>query len=785
MAKKRKHKFSGTKPKLIGPGVYSQIFGRWEVIRSKRTPEEQAQLMAKLKSFRQDFPWQAAKKVSELEKIITNYNSFELLAALTAEYLFYNAETYKETRQKHGDALVEFATLLCLKKPFNQGSEPPYGSDFDRLAEGLKEVVLDTMSFYNLEFLDDRFNDPLKNLQCATKTSELIVRNPGYHHHLVEMLASLFEPFGDYLEKEFGFDIGDIIKVESSLHSLILDRFHNSRTTFKQLEAGLIAKFYNFRQNGLVSEPHKALFLRLADFSDQKAEEVLSGMHAALFIKSLGKALSYTPTDLGSVSGLPPNRVEAILKFFSLSFESVPSDFHWPTPKSPLKLQPFIRHQDVYMCPNPQLFAWAIRPQLEKMLNPTTRLSTGTKALWEKYTIHRSGFLERESLRLIASCLKDSQVYHNLEFNFQKNGAPQPGELDGLIVFEGTAILVEAKAGIFSVKARGGYDQAIKENLKKLVSEGHSQALKARDYIANHTEAVFLLEDGKEIKISRNEITHTVMVIVTLEPLDVFCTNLHQTADLGLFPSGELPWVVPILDLRVIAETIEFPSQLIHYLRRRLRVHEIKKLEAYEELDWFGCYLSDGLNFDSYAQSEATALSLASFTTPFDDWYFYSQGLRKTPSAKPQAKLPELFRQLAMGIDRTPRRDRVNAVCLLLDFPNEAKDAIAKIFQEQLKQCKRTDTTRSFSFHCQAHDIGVSFVISPGASVAEASFTFSSYVEEMKYSAKCSRWLGILCISNQPNPLGSWLLLEEKWKENKNVSSPKMTNTPGQRWKDF
>jgi hypothetical protein len=52
-----------------------------------------------------------------------------------------------------------------------------------------------------------------------------------------------------------------------------------------------------------------------------------------------------------------------------------------------------------------------------------------------------------------------------------ENGQEREGELDGLVIYEDVAFLVEAKAGAFPLKARRGYDRAIVENLKTLVTE--------------------------------------------------------------------------------------------------------------------------------------------------------------------------------------------------------------------------------------------------------------------------------------------------------------------------
>ncbi|HEU5070841.1 MAG TPA: hypothetical protein VFV96_10585 [Verrucomicrobiae bacterium] len=242
-------------------------------------------------------------------------------------------------------------------------------------------------------------------------------------------------------------------------------------------------------------------------------------------------------------------------------------------------------------------------------------------------------------------------------------------------------------------------------------------------------------------------------------------TNLHQTTDATLFPSGETPWVLPLLDLRVIAEATEFPSQLIHYFRRRLRINRIKKLEAHDELDWFGCYLSDGLIFDPYEHAGPDSLRLGSFTSEFDDYYFHERGLRKTPTEMPRQKMPDLFRKVVLEVDASKINGHSEAVCMLLDFDDAGKNQFAETLARQLAEANNSGRINNFSAKLPNAGFGATCFVCPPHRVQEASFEFSSFVELMKYDAKADRWLGILCISGQSQIVGSWFFLNSPWRE--------------------
>ena len=55
----------------------------------------------------------------------------------------------------------------------------------------------------------------------------------------------------------------------------------------------------------------------------------------------------------------------------------------------------------------------------------------------------------------------------------------------------------------------------------------------------------------------------------------------------------------------IIADFLDFPSQFIHYLRRRTRLNEVAKTYAHDEIDWFGHYLNKGLYFVTVNKSPA------------------------------------------------------------------------------------------------------------------------------------------------------------------------------------
>ena len=206
--------------------------------------------MGAAKEFRRDFPKQIAEKVAELEGWLRKHNSFDVLATLTALELYIDPETYKEPTHEHGDALVEYASQLCLKSTFSSGTEPFVNKAYQDVVERLREIIEMTILYYGLEGADEPTDAPrLDELHRETVIAELLIRNPGYPHHLDESLFSLFQPFDAWLLNSVGFTVTDLLSIEKSVRKLTNTRFNERRNTAKALEKEFNSEFEEFKRS--------------------------------------------------------------------------------------------------------------------------------------------------------------------------------------------------------------------------------------------------------------------------------------------------------------------------------------------------------------------------------------------------------------------------------------------------------------------------------------------------------------------------------------------------------
>ena len=189
---------------------------------------------------------------------------------------------------------------------------------------------------------------------------------------------------------------------------------------------------------------------------------------------SLGTTFSYTEGELSAATGIPTERVGAILRTFSIAFGEVEADFNMPRASHDLMVRPFIHHDGRYLAPVPDLLS-AIQPRLEQLLNPDNPHAVNhDRNLWEKYGRICATYTERKTLSLFQQVLPRAKVYPNVKYEVEEDGLIKEAELDGLVVFDTSVLLVETKAGSVHEATRRGGPKKIQHDIGKLLADSHA-----------------------------------------------------------------------------------------------------------------------------------------------------------------------------------------------------------------------------------------------------------------------------------------------------------------------
>jgi hypothetical protein len=737
---------------IVGKGFRIERHGRFIHFDTRRSESEHKEILAALASQCPTLEKTIPQKAEQLRKQFRDYNSFDIIAKVSFINLFVDPERYKEYAHEGLQSIVEYITLLCLMDDFSEGRNPLEQGppDLQNIQNTAKEILTNTLLYMAAKRADPENPTPptpLETFQYHSFSRNLLVRNPGYSHHQIEILRALFsfESVRNCIKDLLGFEIEDLISFIEAIEKIMNERISERRQQAKDSEKQLRREVRLFRQGKLKDcEYPENVLLELAKLSEKKMFRKIKYLLTAWIFFGLGTTFSFTAAELAKESGKSAEISKKFLERFSIGFGEVPQDFMWPNPTHPLRLKPIVHHDGRYLCPATALLLWGAKAALEELLNPgSPRAVNKDSRIWERYQKHRSDYLVSEGVKLISEILKHGKSYQNLNYQFEENGQIKEGELDGLVLYDKCAFLIEGKAGILTESAKRGAPERIMSDIKKLLVESHVQATRAEKYISTTEEPIFHLQDGQELKVGRSNLDTSFLVTLTLDPLDTFSPVLYQVAELGIFGEGKLPWAVYLLNLKVIRELIEFPSQFIHYLNRRLRINELANIEAYDELDWLGYYFHEGLYFEDISKSGIDKFQLLSYTTDMDDYFMYQTGERITPAPKPHQPMPELFKQIILELEDKHPIGYSEVVGILLDMNSQTRKRFTKWFERSKRKTKQDGKMHDFTFTLSGMDTGITVMTCRDLPPKEFESRLQSYCHLKKYQLHCARWIAI------------------------------------------
>jgi hypothetical protein len=320
-----------------------------------------------------------------------------------------------------------------------------------------------------------------------------------------------------------------------------------------------------------------------------------------VFQRGVTAATSFTVDDLVA-SGLARARVEAILRELALSAGSLnPDQYGGLFDESPLVEHPFFEFGQRYVLAVPGM---VLRDTVALLEN---RFMNGVRS----FAKARAETLDALAVAHLTTLLPGSSGYTNLFYG--------DAEVDGLVLFEDIAFVVEGKGTELSVHAQRGDVVRLQRDLGRAVEEAWVQGARARESLLSDEEAIFRDASGNEVlRLPPGTVDEVVIVNPTLHELAGHAPQLPRLRSLGLFPAGEFPWSVYINDLRVIAETCENAAVFLHYLVWRSRLPLGERVTVTDELDLWGSYLLSE-RFGSLADGGNYLVGNAS--TDFDAYY--------------------------------------------------------------------------------------------------------------------------------------------------------------------
>jgi hypothetical protein len=619
--------------------------------------------------------------VSQVESIVQTADPIELLSHLTMLY-----QTHPEGASKDSDdgvrwqAKSEWLAWLIFSRRMSAPDRPATidGQFLGRLEPLLEEYF--QAAAFSLMVRDPNLDPERDELRARIQAEALFVRGLGYPDEMERFATELYSPHDSWCVANLGLNVRDAFAVAWNLAEMLSDRSVALRARARELEAEFEADF-------------SAAVLRYAEEFPVRIREALesgeidrSGPRLAknlsaiwLFFKA-PYSVSVADEELrvrcrGRVG---PAQVSAFLSLLSTPADAINGE---PSAiaLNPLAFTPFVQFRGrCYLFVPARLF--------ESLFFAFHSRLFADKNYRAVYDDARAEWLESSSVEALRGLLPRSECGRGLFYGPKKARL----ELDGLLLYDNKVILIECKSKSPTLAALAGDVPAILNDLSKAILEPFDQAKRARDFIRSAESVEFEEEaTGHKIRVRAADISE--MYLLTLVGSGAWApiaANLPSLAPLGLFRDGTYPWALPLADLRVVAESLELPSQLFDYLRRRYAIQKDGRFYLHDEWDFLGVYLAGDLYPEnpSFAQVPSThSITLDGFDEELQAYYFAKSHRHPSVPERPRRKIPRRLLDLLRDVERAPIRGRSDAIAEVLGWPDGGLSAL----EEKLARVRR------------------------------------------------------------------------------------------------
>lgn len=654
---------------------------------------------------------------NKLEEKINSTNKLEILSRISLLTQTRTQDTsYSEYYGTLSDtACMPFIIGLSLKREEVAGLEPSF-QDIDEILNLLDSYFKRYgLSLHPVSKKSDDSDDIIYSARIHGLIGQI---NPEkYPFQILELLRETFGHFDDYFKKQYGFTIRDAILFgqlieEHYLENLNLRKKNVQNGKFSDDEKNQI--FYSMIRGILEIHPEKFC-------KDNKIAD----------IEKFRKYLSTLSCQFGEGNG----------------------QYDSPLDNNLIFSKPLIHNNGKYYSFIPLDLIQKLPSIFEDLLY---KEKIGNTKIWQRYKETKSNFTEKKVDECILKIFSERDVFKNLFYEY--NGTQF--EVDHIIQYCNNVIIIESKSGNFSLSAKRGGVERIKTDLKRLVSDAHSQALRVKDFIQSKKIAEFW-DSHKNIvlKIEHKKDTNYILINVTLEPLYSFSSNLKRLEKLGIFSKYDYPWSVSLFELEIISSFLISPAIFIHYIERRLKAQEQNNFSTYDELSFLGLYLEKG-NFD-YSTNEGKKLDMISldpeFLADFDDHYLLGK-------EAPQLKIENDVKTIINDLEKLRPNNFTKMTNVLLDLSHKSRanfiDCLNKVISDTQIDGKRHD----FSLVVEPKKIGITVISQVGRE--NLLNHLASFCELKKYQVKSDSWIGFgIDILDSNYFVNEYFFNDEKWRK--------------------
>lgn len=573
-----------------------------------------------------------------------------------------------------------------------------------------------------------------------------IVRGDAHAEQIKSQVYSLFKQYDDWMLSNQGFTIEDAIKYIDAIvnrYNKLLLEYRNE--LFNQSKDLIDDIYIKLSIDNDVSKGSKQVKNFMKKYNSKKGKEELLGLTVAnLFEVSYNDILSFDIETFIEEEGISDKErfISFISRFCSEINKSENNKFKYPTDDNIFRQRPIIKNKDKYIVPNPMNLIWIIQYEIENDMK--------NSEVWDSYQKQKGNFLEKEVLDIFKNILPKCKTYDSLYYYIKDDeGNDKQCELDALVIYDNNIFLIESKSGLFKAPARRGAIKALGTAIYENIEYAFEQASRARKYITGNKIVKFLNADNSEkLSINSGDYNNIYLINATLENFGEVATSIHKFKNVGLYKYNEFPWSVNINDLKVITDFIEFPSQFIHYIHRRLKVNNPLgngfDIMTSDELDLFGNYLDTNLFYD---KEENAMLAISDYSQYYNE-YYYAKKLGKSVE-KFKQKMDAGFKKILLDLEKLNQHGYTDIVVRLLELDGDTRKQISnslKMMEDRTAKDRGIhDATMVVLSNPEDIQTGLGITVMTGLSKDREILLkrLESYCKLKKYQQRAFEWIGL------------------------------------------
>lgn len=311
---------------------------------------------------------------------------------------------------------------------------------------------------------------------------------------------------------------------------------------------------------------------------------------------------------------------------------------------------------------------------------------------FSKYQKKRGSILEKETNKTFQKIFPKGKIYNSLFYKLKdKKGNYSLCELDSLILVDNNIILIEAKSNEFNQKSKDGNINRFSENIKDIILKPIEQLERAKFFIDIEKNSTFYEKNGKKIKLEldSSKYKNFYNIAVSRENLYELATQVDTLNKFGLEKVNSFPLIISIYDLLTISDHIEYGTQFLHYLDKRLKINNkgvnSPSIQTSDELDYFIWYLKEGL--PNFEYEDVTMVVAPNYRPDLNKYYLEVES-GKVPFPIKQ-EINYGIKKLIFQLEKNQRKDYSEVIKKLLNINEEGKKELLKAIIKNKKHCKK------------------------------------------------------------------------------------------------